>query len=253
MSDTSDDTTPPSVRLARREFRLFTGTSSGPRLRVVSTVRLYRQAATREITREDQVLEVGCSTGETTRLLATTGATVLAVDTAEELCVSTAERLKAHENVSVRHVDARNVPSLVKLMPRPDVVLIDVGGSAQLNTVAFVVRQCLKAFEPRLMVVRNTELAALACLIESVECPLEEDWPFEPMNTGDESQMRLEHLLAVSRSETAASRVFAARRLRLYDDPRAHKRLEELAVDPQPRVQRVARAVLDDIERQKAQ
>jgi len=252
MSDAAKDVTPEKILLARREFRLFAGVTGSPRVRVVSSVRLFRQIAVQEGGGGDRVLEIGCSTGETTRLLAKTGATVLAVDTAEQLCSQVADRLKDHANVSVHHIDARNVPSLVKLMPHPDVVLVDVGGSAQLNTVSFVVRQCLMAFAPRLIVVRNTELAALACLIETVEVPLKEIWPFTPMSTEDESAMRLENLLAVSYSEKAESRVFAIRKLRLYEDLRARKRIEELTADPQPRVQRMAKAVLDDMNRRNA-
>jgi SAM-dependent methyltransferase len=236
--------------LVRREFRLFAGLPREPRILLVSTARTFRRLVAREVRPDDAVLEIGCSTGETTRLLAAQAKTVLAVDISDELVAKTAELFKDSPNVTVKKVDARNMPTLAQLMPAPDVVFIDVGGAALLSNAGFVMRQCLVAFKPRVMVVRNTELAAVASLLESVEVPLPEDWPFTPLPTGDESAMRLENLLAVSRAEQTESRVFAIRRLRLYDDPRARQRIQDLAKDSQPRVRRIAQATLDDLSRQ---
>jgi SAM-dependent methyltransferase len=236
--------------LAHREFRLFAGIAGHPRILLVSSARRFRDIAAKQVGASDTVLEIGCSTGETTRVLAEHAKAVLAVDVSDELIAQTAALFRDMAHVTVRKVDARNVPSLVLLMPRPDVIFLDIGGAAQLNSVAFVARQCLRAFSPRLFVIRNAELASFVSMVDTAELPLSEDWPFTPLPTHDESAMRLENLLAVSRSEQAESRVFAARRLRLYDEPRARDRLEELSRDSQPRVQRVARAILDDIARQ---
>jgi len=231
-------------RLARREFRLFAGTTDGPQVIVVSTVRRFRSLA-RELVRDgDSVLEIGCSSGETTRLLAQRAGKVLAVDVSPQFAERTARDLACLANVIVQRIDGRNVPSLVKLMPHPDLVFVDVGGSAQVDNAAFVARQCLLAFHPRALVIRNTEMAALLSLVERVEIPLAKDWPFAPMATGDEARMRLQNLLAVSRSDHPTSRVFAAKHLALYHEPEARRRIEELAADPQPRVRRTAESVL---------
>jgi SAM-dependent methyltransferase len=215
----------------------------------VSTVRRFRHLARDLTAANDAVLEIGCSTGETTAILAKCAGRVVAVDISQELVARTAAAMAALANVMVRKVDARNIPCLVKLLPRPDLVFIDVGGVAQVDNVAFVLRQCLQAFSPRMFVVRNTEMAAILSLVERVEIPLKEDWPFAPMTTADEARMRLENLLAVSRSVHSDSRVFAAKRLKLYPtEPLAVERLREMVSDPQPRVSRVASHSLSEVE-----
>lgn len=236
--------------LARREFHLFAGTQAATRISVVSSVRRFRHLA-RDLTRPtDSVLEIGCSTGETTSVLAAIAARVVAVDISPELVERTRAAMASCANVEVHKVDARNVPNLYRLIAKPDLIFIDVGGCAQVDNAAFVLRQCLQAFAPRVFVVRNTELAAILSLVERVEIPLKEDWPFTPMSTGDEDQMRLENLLAVSRSVHSDSRAFAAKRLRYYPtNAAARARLREMTHDPQSRIRRLAISSVREIDK----
>jgi precorrin-6B methylase 2 len=174
---------------------------------VVSSVERYRRLARELPSRHDAVLEIGCSTGATTRLLARTAGRVLAVDVSAELAERVRVALAPIESVSVTQLDARNTADLAARMPEPDLIFIDIGGNAQLDNVALQVRQCLRTFSPRQLVVRSAELAALCTRIAEVEpC----DAPGLRRQTGRNGPRRaLGSLLDLSRSagaRTASSR-----------------------------------------------
>ena len=113
---------------------------------LVSSVDVFRHLAGNLPNPDDHVLEIGASTGNTTRTLATTGAQVLAVDNSAELIKQLDAALTNYPNVSVAHIDGRNIPALAKLMPQPSVILIDIGGNARLDNVALQLRLCLACF-----------------------------------------------------------------------------------------------------------
>ena len=140
------------------------------------------------------------------------------------------------------HLDGRDTPALAALLPRPDLVFVDVGGDARLDAVALQLRQCLLAFAPRALVVRSAELAAVCAALGEVEAPDAED--LGPARSHDPRAHAVESLLDLSHSSGALNRVFAARKLRAHTgtSPAARARLAELAQDPDPRVRRIARA-----------
>jgi len=219
--------------------RRMTVTSSQTELIVVSSRDRFRQLASELPTCQDAVLEIGCSTGEATRLLARSGARVVAVDVADEVVAQLQAELAGCGSVTVAPVDGRNTPRLLELLPEPDLIFVDIGGDAQLDNVAFQVRACLRAFAPRLMVVRSFELATLASLITEVEPP--EASELRRTSVHDKLGPALENLLDLSRSSSVNNRVFAARKLRSLGTPAARERLQEMADDPHPRVRRIAR------------
>ena len=81
------------------------------------------------------------------------------------------EELREEKEVVVACLDGRNIPGLAELMPSPTIIFIDIGGDANLDIVALQLRLCLRAFQPRIVVVRSFELATLASLIGEVEPP----------------------------------------------------------------------------------
>jgi precorrin-6B methylase 2 len=212
--------------------------SSRSEVLVVSSIHVYRRLARELPTLHDAVLEIGCSTGGTTRLPAERAGRVLAVDVAAELVDPLRVALAPFRGVSVVHLDARHTADLAALMPEPNLIFIDVGGNAQLDNVALQVRQCLRTFSPRLLVVRSTELAALCAritVIEAGEAP-----GLCRQTSRDDSSRALGSLLDLSRSPNVKNRIFAARRLRGCASPTARERLRQMAADPDPRVRRIA-------------
>ncbi|HJP34023.1 MAG TPA: methyltransferase domain-containing protein [Candidatus Latescibacteria bacterium] len=235
----SDEVAPYSVR-ANAEFQSHGRMDVKPsetEITIISDKDRYRQAAKKITASADSVLEIGCSSGATTRILARTGARVVAVDKTLEFIAGLQEELRKYDNVTVECVDGRNIPRLAELMPSPTVILIDIGGDANLDTVAFQLRLCLRAFKPQAVVVRSFELATLASLIGEVEAPAVSgiDSSEHPMG-----QDPLTNLLDLSRSTSTDTRCFAARRLGLLGTKPARDRLREMADDPHPRVRRAA-------------
>lgn len=208
----------------------------------VSSIDRYRQLARELPVETDRVLEIGCSTGESTRLLAQRAAQVVAVDVSAELVARLQAELAGCAKVQVARIDGRNTPQLVALLLDPTLLFIDIGGTAHLDNVALQLRLCFKAFAPRLIVVCSFELATFAGLITQVEPP--EIPAFAPQDTSDSQAHTLQNLLDLSHSSNTDSRVFAVHRLRDLDAEAARYRLQELVDDPHRRVRRAAQLAL---------
>ena len=127
-------------------------------------------------------------------------------------------------------------------MPQPSVILIDIGGNARLDNVALQLRLCLRAFRPRLILIRSSELAQVVSLIGQIETP-EASIP-TIQNMGSGGRDHLDNLLDLSSSSSVDCRVFAAQQLWKYDDPIAVNRLQALLSDHKPSVRRAAKRAL---------
>jgi SAM-dependent methyltransferase len=206
----------------------------GPGIIVVSAVEDYRRLARGRVGPKDSVLEIGCSTGMTTERLARSARSVVAVDHSPEMVALAKARCAGLGNVRVLRADARDAEALRALCPEPDALFLDIGGDAFLDRLALVLRACLGAFPARLFVVRNFELAGLALLIREAHA-------FAPPRSMGEGELL--KLLELSRGACEADRLFALRRLRRLDDPRARERIDQMAEDPSPRVRKAARSV----------
>ncbi len=204
---------------------------------VLSNKDSFRNIARTLPTPEDVVLEIGCSTGEATRLLATTGARIIAVDKSPSCVRHLQQELRPHEHVVVACLDGRNIPGLADLVENPTIIFIDVGGDAQLDIVALQLRLILRAFRPRTIVVRSFELATLSCLVAQVEPP--ELSGLRPSERPLGHDM-LGNLLDLSNSTSSDTRCFAAHRLGTIAEDDARHRLGEMLADPHPRVRRAA-------------
>lgn len=209
----------------------------------------FRRLAGTEVRSNDSVLEIGCSTGKTTRILAEHCKRVVAVEHSKLFFKKAQDYLaggekkepfsgeEAPSGVEIELLDARDVAAVAKRIPDPDVIFLDIGGTARLDQLASILRQYLKAFSPRLFVVRNEELAELAQLITRTK-PLPESRLLRSDPNGPEPG--LAPLLALSQSPATGDRRFAARKLRKLNDPLARKRLTEMTQDASPSVRRAA-------------
>lgn len=222
-----------------RPLKMVPGTVE---VQVVSSIDRYRQLARELPVETDRILEVGCSTGESTRLLAQRAARVVAVDVSAELVDRLQAEMAGCSKVQVARIDGRNTPQLVALLPDPTLIFVDIGGTAHLDNVALQLRLCLKAFAPRLIAVRSFELATFAGLLTLVEPP--EVPALSPQDTSDPQAHTLQHLLDLSHCSNTDSRVYAVHRLRDLDAEEARQRLQELADDPHRRVRRAAQLAL---------
>ena len=198
----------------------------------------FRRMARTLPTPQDTVLEIGCSTGAATQALAATGARVVAVDKSAQFVRKLEEDMRGFKNAVVACVDGRNIPALAALVPSPTVIFIDIGGDAHLDNVALQLRLCLRAFQPRLIVVRSFELATLASLIGEVEPP--QISGLRPVEDRVLGRDLLSNLLDLSSSTSTDTRCFAARRLGKFNTTPARDRLHEMISDPHPSVRRAA-------------
>jgi hypothetical protein len=207
----------------------------------VSAKDSYRQLARTLPTAADEVLEIGAASGDATQALAETGARVVAVDKAATCRSRLQTRFTDQDNVVAACVDGRNVPRLAELAPSPTLIYIDIGGDAHLDAVALQLRLCLRAFEPRVVVVRSFELATLASLIGQVEPPHLSGLRPEERPLGRDL---LTNLLDLSGCTSTETRCFAARRLGQLADESARARLADMEHDPHPKVRQAAARAL---------
>jgi precorrin-6B methylase 2 len=214
---------------------------------VVSSVEDFRRLAGSKVGEEDAVLEIGCSTGKTTRKLAKTCARVVAVDVSSEMVDQTREEVAGFDNVEVVCGDARDIVALKPLMPEPDAIFLDIGGRALLDNVATLLRQCLRAFGPRLIVVRSHELAEVASLITEARPPAR--LRLRQLNPSAREEA-LRAFLELSHSSSVSSRLLAVQKLAKNSSAPAQQRLSEMAEDPNTRVRRAANVALKKREAQ---
>ena len=225
---------------ANVEFQKHGRLSVGPtdtQIIVVSAKESFRNMARTLPTPEDDVLEIGCSSGEATQQLARTGARVHAVDKSSSCVAKLQDELRGHEQVDVACLDGRNIPGLATLAPNPTIIFIDIGGDAQLDLVALQLRLVMRAFRPHTIVVRSFEMATLSSLVARVEPPqLSGLHPSErPLGVD-----MLSNLLDLSTSTSSDTRCFAANRLGAIAEEAAHIRLREMLRDPHKQVRRAA-------------
>jgi len=212
-----------------------------PEIIVVSVVEDFRELVNQKVAADDCVLEIGCSAGKTTARLAKACARVVAVDISDEMIDQTRAEAVGCDNVEVVKGDARDITALESLLPDPDVIFLDIGGTALLDNVASLLRQCLRAFRPRLIVVRSHELAEVADLITDARPPARPHL-LKPEPAAREGAVHA--LIDLSRSSTVSGRLLAVRKLRSLASPEARERLAEMTSDPNVRVARAARNAL---------
>lgn len=213
---------------------------------VAATVGHYRKLASTRIQNSDSVMEIGCSTGETTRLLAAASRCVLAIDCSDQMVSKTKVQLACSDHVRVVKADARDTDLLAQTMPEPDAIFLDVGGNQQLDKIATIVRGLMLTYQPRLLVVRNEELAAFASLICDVE-RIESTTTFSKPNTpkSGHGENAISALMDLSDSHLISNRAYAARKLKDHIHIRqVYERIVAMQEDASPTIRRLARGIL---------
>ena len=99
-------------------------------------VEQYRALAKTLVKSDQDVLEVGCSFGETTKILAKKARRVVAVDHSKTVLSDTADISNLHTHVSFHQVDTRDTARIQSLMAKPHWIFIDIGGDAPAGRVA---------------------------------------------------------------------------------------------------------------------
>jgi len=130
------------------------------RVILTSDVKGYRKAARALVKGKDRVLEIGCASGKTTKIVAEIAEKVVAVDKSALEVSRARERLKGFTNVVIEVKDATEVNEVKKLINdrlngRVDVVMIDLGGVADPGEVLSLTRRYSFAFKPKLCIVKN--------------------------------------------------------------------------------------------------
>jgi len=213
---------------------------------VVSSIEKYRKLAQTNITSQHQVLEIGCSYGGTTNILAGLAKRVVAIDMATDMISQARKTIGQAGNVELILHDARDLSQIGKLIPDPDAIFIDIGGNQQLDKIATVLRCCLGRFTSELLVVRNVELAGLVSRVTEVE-KTGDDGSFHGLKNDEwfNESNSIGHLLALSSSYLVSNRTYAARRLKHHIDlPDVLARIQEMKSDESPTVRRIATGIL---------
>ena len=182
-----------------------------PEIHLVSTCAKFQQIAKEKLKADDKVLELGSAYGDTTRAIAKNAAQVICFEIAPEIVSEAKNRLKKLENVEIICHDARDIARVKLALNEPDAIFIDIGGNALADNVITLLRQCLKAFSPRLIAVRSHELAEIYANVVSVETPKK---PILVPTKMDGSKLALDSFIDLSYNVRRNSRRFAYRNLK---------------------------------------
>jgi len=127
-------------------------------LYLISRVGAYRRLAEELPDRSDLVIELGASTGRTTRILAASAGRVVAVEKTAEMFGRAKDEVAAFGNVLMVQADAWDMPRVLVSVDRADLVFVDIGGSAAPWQTMGLAKQYIRTVRPRGLVLRNTEL-----------------------------------------------------------------------------------------------
>jgi trans-aconitate methyltransferase len=137
--------------------------------RIIATrnVRDYRATICELVRPEDQVLEVGCGWGNSTRLLAHRAAYVLGTDVSPT-CV--AEAQKRHPGIDFAVLDAFDLRALLGLVRPFDVVYLDLSGISGFRSTLDVIALLNNygaLLAPRATVIKSGAMVNLARRLEA--------------------------------------------------------------------------------------
>jgi len=130
------------------------------RVIVADTTRQYREAALRYTAPQDVCLEVGCHEGVTSAKLQGRCASIVGVDASAE---TIDEARKKFPHVHFEVIDGFNVAALKALSPTGDFdkIFVDIGGIAELPTVARMVGLYFRTWKKATIIVKSVFLSQL--------------------------------------------------------------------------------------------
>lgn len=158
---------------------------------VTRTTDKYRLLAASQLRPTDHVLEIGCSNGECSLVIAkyVTDGSLVGIDVSNEmvqLAKSKIPEVKGCTNVDFYVVDpfgdprralmlatgSDNLGDSLKKTPatKPDVVFIDIGGNRDLTSVVKMLAWVRRSFSPRLCIIKSEEMVDQIKADSSIEC-----------------------------------------------------------------------------------
>jgi len=148
----------------------------------------YRNLAWSQLTGDDKVLEIGCSTGECSKIVLRRTKNWFGIDTSSEI-IAKCQSLVGSEfadrtaklDCLVSPIQTRN--AIIEKLGEPTHVFIDIGGNRSWASVVKAIAWTYQSFQPQLVVVKSRELVAEckleAGLINKETGKLEEEGWFE--------------------------------------------------------------------------
>ncbi|GAX10268.1 hypothetical protein FisN_3Lh470 [Fistulifera solaris] len=133
---------------------------------ITAETKYYRQLATSQVCSPDTVLEIGCSTGETSKVLWKRASSWVGFDTSAEMTERTMSKNTSSCRRLCQKMNALLEPALAyqtvhQHQPVTTAVWMDIGGNREMNGVARMLHWILTAPFPalQLIVVKSKELA----------------------------------------------------------------------------------------------
>ena len=153
-----------TARAKRHRVEVIRGRDgSRPAVLLCEETDSFRRLARSQVLPTDAVLEVGCSFGHATSLLAANAQTVHAVDVATKPLEAASLRCAAYSNVRFEVMDALREPErLVAAAQSATVVLLDINGNRPMSAVAPLVRLLLEKAPPQVTIVKCRALCRAA-------------------------------------------------------------------------------------------
>jgi protein-L-isoaspartate O-methyltransferase len=127
----------------------------GPRIVLTQGVKQYRETVPELVRGTDSVLEVGCGTGKTTKIISAHAGFVLAIDHSVRVYEA---RHHGLTNARIERWNAWDVPRIRSVATRFDLIYVDISGCCPPEILMRLVRCYEGAFEPAVIVVKNTRL-----------------------------------------------------------------------------------------------
>ena len=128
---------------------------------LVGETESFRKLARSQVLPTDTVLEIGCSYGEATALIATRARCVIAVDISSDALERAAERCAGCTNVRFEQIDCVKQPARLLEVAGPEGVhalFLDINGNRASEVVTSLLAALQERFRPAVTVVKNREL-----------------------------------------------------------------------------------------------
>lgn len=134
---------------------------------ITSETSHFRQLARVYVTPNDSVLEIGFSSGETSKILVPICRSWVGFDTSQEMLAvcndmltTLSEFTSVHATIVDALVDPRKAREESTKFGNPNVIFLDIGGNRERVNVLRMISWVVDEFDPRLIVVKSRELVS---------------------------------------------------------------------------------------------
>ena len=152
--------------------------SDTTKILLTETTNKYRLLAASQLTKEDHILEIGCSNGECSLVIAKYGGSLVGIDVSTEMIAQAKEKMSKTNNnknskVQFHILDPFLQPQKVIQLSspsslqdnddagrkkQPTVIFIDIGGNRDLTSVVRMLEWVKRSFTPRLIIIKSEEM-----------------------------------------------------------------------------------------------